>query len=67
MGTLDGFVPLLAGDMEWGRTLSALRRIGYAGPLTVEVPPYPLAAVSAAVDQRCAAGDSLQRGDLTCV
>lgn len=51
VGTLDGFVPLLAGDMNWGRTLGALRRAGYSGPLTAEVPPYPLEAVSAAMDQ----------------
>lgn len=55
VGTLAGFVPLLAGDMDWRRTLGALRAIGYRGPITVEVSPYPLAAVSAAFDQILAA------------
>jgi L-ribulose-5-phosphate 3-epimerase len=55
VGTLDGFVPLLAGDMDWSRTLGALRAIQYQGPITVEVAPYPLTAVSAAFDQILAA------------
>jgi L-ribulose-5-phosphate 3-epimerase len=39
IGTRSGFVPLLYGDVPWRRVVLALRAIGYAGPLTAEVPP----------------------------
>lgn len=55
VGTLAGFVPLLSGDMDWRRTLGALREVGYDGPLTVEVSPYPLGAIAAAFEQILAA------------
>ena len=40
-GTLDGFVPLLAGDVHWAGVREALFRIGYQGPITAEyLPPF---------------------------
>jgi len=40
VGTIDGFVDLLAGDVDWPAVMSALRAIGYDGYLTAEVFPY---------------------------
>jgi hexulose-6-phosphate isomerase len=41
IGNIQGFVPLLQGNVPWKRTVQALRKIGYDGPLTAEVSPYP--------------------------
>jgi hexulose-6-phosphate isomerase len=41
VGTLDGFVMLLEGSVDWPRVMSALREIGYDGALTAEYWPYP--------------------------
>ncbi|MFR1519223.1 MAG: sugar phosphate isomerase/epimerase family protein [Clostridia bacterium] len=40
IGTLDGFVELLAGDADYGAVMQALREIGYDGWVTPEVFPY---------------------------
>ena len=40
VGNLDGFVGLMDGDMNWTSLTAALRKIGYDGFMTVEVPPY---------------------------
>lgn len=40
VGTLEGFVDLLAGDVNWPAVMAALRSIGYDGFLTAEVFPY---------------------------
>jgi len=41
VGTADGFVDLLAGDVNWPEVMKALREAGYSGPLTAEmIPPY---------------------------
>lgn len=40
VGTVEGFVPLLAGDVNWPAVMSALRGIGYDGYLIAEVFPY---------------------------
>jgi len=40
-GTLQGFVGLLEGDVDWPAVTAALREVGYASYLTCEVlPPY---------------------------
>lgn len=39
VGNIHGFAPLGHGDVPWERVMSALRRAGYAGHLTVELPP----------------------------
>jgi hexulose-6-phosphate isomerase len=39
VGTADGFVDLLAGDVNWPAVMAALREVGYSGPLTAEMIP----------------------------
>jgi len=39
VGTLDGFVGLLEGDVDWPALMGALRSISYSGFLTAEVVP----------------------------
>lgn len=42
VGTVDGFVDLLSGDVNWPAVVSALRSVGYAGWCTAEmIPPVP--------------------------
>ena len=41
VGTLDGFVDLLEGDVMWDEVIGALNAIGYEGAVTAEMmPPY---------------------------
>lgn len=40
VGTLDGFVMLLEGSVDWPRVMSALREVGYERALTAEYWPY---------------------------
>ncbi|WP_274652076.1 sugar phosphate isomerase/epimerase family protein [Paenibacillus humicola] len=42
-GGYSGFVPLLAGGVNWGRVREALREIGYTDTLTAELDPYAAA------------------------
>lgn len=57
VGTLNGFVMLLEGDVDWAAVMSAVREVGYDGYLTAEYGPYPhgpdtlLAHLSASMDQ----------------
>ncbi len=39
-GTLDGFVMLLEGDVNWPEVMNALKDVGYDGPLTAEYGAY---------------------------
>lgn len=39
VGTLDGFVDLLEGDVNWPEVMDALREIGYDGPVACEMIP----------------------------
>lgn len=39
VGTANGFVDLLSGDVEWPTVISALKEIGYDGYLTAEMIP----------------------------
>lgn len=39
VGTADGFVDLLSGDVNWPEVMKALREVGYSGPLTAEMIP----------------------------
>jgi len=42
VGTADGFVELMSGDVNWPGVMGALRACGYAGWLTAEmIPPVP--------------------------
>ena len=48
VGTIEGFVDLLEGDVNWPAVVAALRRIGYADYITPEINPCeedPLRAV----------------------
>ncbi len=40
VGNWDGFVMLMEGDVNWPAVMSALREIGYNGPLTAEYGAY---------------------------
>jgi L-ribulose-5-phosphate 3-epimerase len=40
VGNITGFVPLLAGDVDWGKVFQALKQIGYKGTVTAEIPAY---------------------------
>ncbi|USK35972.1 sugar phosphate isomerase/epimerase [Bacillus sp. F19] len=40
VGNINGFVPLLAGDVQWERVVTALKEINYNGFITPEIPPY---------------------------
>ena len=42
IGSVDGFVEILSGDVNWPAVMGALRGIGYTGWLTAElIPPVP--------------------------
>lgn len=42
VGTIDGFVDLLAGDVNWKAVVRALQKVGYSGWCTAEmIPPIP--------------------------
>lgn len=42
VGSVDGFVEILSGDVNWPSVMGALRSIGYQGWLTAEmIPPVP--------------------------
>jgi len=42
IGSVDGFVEIFSGDVNWPAVMGALRNIGYAGWLTAEmIPPVP--------------------------
>ncbi|MCB5240006.1 sugar phosphate isomerase/epimerase family protein [Niallia circulans] len=40
VGNITGFVPLLAGDVNWKKVLEALKNIGYKDTVTAEIPAY---------------------------
>ena len=40
VGTIDGFVDLLEGDVNWPEVMAAIREIGFDGPLVAEMIPY---------------------------
>jgi hexulose-6-phosphate isomerase len=39
VGTIDGFVDLLEGDVNWPDVMAAIRDIGYSGPIPCEMIP----------------------------
>lgn len=43
VGNINGFVDLLEGDIDWGKVMDALRKIGYDSYCTAEVFPYKFA------------------------
>jgi len=41
IGTIEGFIDLLEGDVPWDRVMAAFRAVGYDGAVTAEMmPPY---------------------------
>ncbi|MFE7060793.1 sugar phosphate isomerase/epimerase family protein [Sutcliffiella sp. NPDC057660] len=50
IGNIKGFVPLLAGDVNWKKVYVALVEIGYKDTLTAELSPYAIDPCSLAVD-----------------
>lgn len=40
VGTIEGFVDLLEGDVNWPEVMNALRDVGYNGPLIAEMSAY---------------------------
>ncbi|MGD9713010.1 MAG: sugar phosphate isomerase/epimerase family protein, partial [Thermomicrobiales bacterium] len=58
VGTVDGFVDLLSGDVNWSALMESLRDIGYDGFLTAEVFPQPHAP-NLVVDQTSRAIDAI--------
>ena len=49
VGTTDGFVDLLSGDVDWPAVTAALKRIGYQGWVSAEMIPPANARNPAAV------------------
>lgn len=39
VGTIDGFVDLLEGDVNWIEVMAAIKEIGYSGPIAAEMIP----------------------------
>jgi hexulose-6-phosphate isomerase len=66
VGTVDGFVPLLAGDVNWPAVMEALVRNGFGGYLIPETFPYAhfgsvsLAHTKAALDALLDHADGLR-------
>lgn len=57
VGNIQGFVPLLAGDVNWPRVMAALQDVGYDDYLTAEISPYrgdPYQAIRDASNQMSA-------------
>jgi hexulose-6-phosphate isomerase len=50
VGNGGGFVPLLAGDVDWVEVVAALREIGYEDTLTAEIGLYKSSPFQAAFD-----------------
>jgi L-ribulose-5-phosphate 3-epimerase len=50
VGTADGFVDLLEGDVPWPEVMAAIAEIGYSGPVAAEMIPgyahYPMVRVA---------------------
>jgi hexulose-6-phosphate isomerase len=44
VGNLDGFVDVLAGDVDFSAVMAAFREVGYGGPYTIEYVPPTLGA-----------------------
>ncbi len=49
-GNFSGFVPLMAGDVNWPGVIAALKEIGYTDTLTAEISPYPSNVYQAVYD-----------------
>ncbi len=61
VGTADGFVDLLSGDVNWPGVMKALREVGYNGPLTAEMIPIYKHAPEVLVENTSRAMDAILR------
>ncbi|MEH7096532.1 sugar phosphate isomerase/epimerase family protein [Neobacillus vireti] len=50
VGNITGFVPLLAGDVNWKEVMTALHEIGYNDTVTAEIPSYSISSYDLAHD-----------------
>jgi hexulose-6-phosphate isomerase len=50
VGNINGFVPLLAGDVNWNSVYQALIEIGYNDTITAELSPYSIDPRPLAID-----------------
>lgn len=50
VGNINGFVPLLSGDVNWPEVAAALREIGYSDTITAELSPYAKAPLQMVYD-----------------
>ncbi|WP_010677009.1 sugar phosphate isomerase/epimerase family protein [Bacillus timonensis] len=50
VGNITGFVPLLAGDVNWPAVVEALEEIGYHDTLTAELNPYGINPTQLPID-----------------
>lgn len=50
VGNITGFVPLLAGDVNWTGVVNALEEIGYNDIITAELSPYSIGAEQLPID-----------------
>ncbi|MGM7722778.1 sugar phosphate isomerase/epimerase family protein [Metabacillus sp. Hm71] len=50
VGNITGFVPLLAGDVNWSAVMEALEEIGYDDVLTAELSPYAIGPKQLPID-----------------
>ena len=50
IGNINGFVPLLSGDVNWQAVRQSLREIGYDDYLTAEIMPYQINNTQAVYD-----------------
>jgi len=61
IGTADGFVDLLSGDVNWPEVMKALREVGYSGPLTAEMIPIYKYSPEVLIDNTSRAMDAILR------
>lgn len=59
VGTADGFVDLLSGDVDWPAVIGALKEIGYEGYLTAEMIPLYKHYPEALIDNTSRAMDAI--------
>jgi L-ribulose-5-phosphate 3-epimerase len=50
VGNITGFVPLLAGDVNWSAVVEALEEIGYDDVITAELSPYTIGPEQLPID-----------------
>jgi L-ribulose-5-phosphate 3-epimerase len=50
VGNITGFVPLLAGDVNWPAVVEALEEIGYEDVITAELSPYTIGPKQLPID-----------------